>query len=184
MPQDRTARFDAQVAPHLATLLRVAWRLTRNTADAEDLVQETCIAACEHPDAIGGAEHPLRWLLRVLQNRFIDRARRLKRAPHVPLDEADAASPLVSAAPGPEEAVLHSDAQRAIACAFLKLEEMQRTLLVLRMEGYDLAEIEAITGISREVLRARLHRARNSLARHLEQQTGVTSTALLIGSQS
>jgi DNA-directed RNA polymerase specialized sigma24 family protein len=80
--------------------------------------------------------------------------------------------------------MLHSDAQRAIERAFLKLDEVQRTLLVLRIEGYDLGEIESITGINREVLRARLHRARNSLARHLEQQTGATSTAFLIGSNS
>jgi DNA-directed RNA polymerase specialized sigma24 family protein len=57
-------------------------------------------------------------------------------------------------------------------------------LLVLRAEGYDLAEIETITGIGREVLRARLHRARRSLARHLEQQTGATPAALLVRSKS
>jgi RNA polymerase sigma-70 factor (ECF subfamily) len=182
MPDNRTDRFDARVAPHLATLLRVACRLARNRSDAEDLVQETCVAACENPAAFGGADHPVRWLLRVLHNRFIDRTRRQKRSPQVPLDEADAADPLVCARPGPEESMLHSDAQRAIERAFLKLDEMHRTLLVLRIEGYDLGEIESITGINREVLRARLHRARNSLARHLEQQTGATSTALLIGS--
>jgi len=184
MPDTTTARFDAQVAPHLATLLRVAYRLVRNRADAEDLVQETCVADCENRGSFGGVDHPVRWLLRVLHNRFIDRARRGKRSQLVPLDEADAAHPLVAAEPGPEESMLHVDAQRAIERAFLQLEETQRTLLVLRIEGYDLGEIESITGIHREVLRARLHRARNSLARHLEQQTGATSVALLIGSHS
>jgi RNA polymerase sigma-70 factor (ECF subfamily) len=184
MLHTRTDWFDARVAPHLARLLRVAYRLVRNRSDAEDLVQETCVAACENQAAFGGADHPVRWLLRVLHNRFIDRSRRQKRAPLVALDEADAAHPLVCGQPGPEESMLHSDTQRAIERAFLKLEETQRTLLVLRLEGYDLGEIEAITGIHKEVLRARLHRARNSLARHLEQQTGATSTALLIGSNS
>jgi len=184
MPDTSTDRFDAKVAPHLAMLLRVAYRLVRNRSDAQDLVQETCVAACENPAAFGGADHPVRWLLRVLHNRFIDRTRRRKRSQLVPLHEADATDPLVCGRPGPEESMLHSDAQRAIERAFLQLEEMQRTLLVLRLEGYDLGEIESITGIHREVLRARLHRARNSLARHLEQQTGATSTALLIGSES
>jgi RNA polymerase sigma factor (sigma-70 family) len=184
MPETRTDRFDTLVAPHLETLLRVAYRLVRNRSDAQDLVQETCIAACEHPAEIGGADHPVRWLLRVLHNRFIDRTRHRKRSHLVSLDEADAESPLVCGKPGPEESLLHSDTQRALAHAFLKLEEMQRTLLVLRIEGYDLGEIEAITGIGREVLRARLHRARRSLARHLEQQTGATTVALLIGSKS
>jgi RNA polymerase sigma-70 factor, ECF subfamily len=184
MPDSRPDRFDARVAPHLATLLRVAYRLVRNRPDAEDLVQETCIAACENPAAFGGADHPVRWLVRVLYNRFIDRSRRQKRSHLVPLDEADAAEPLVCGERGPEESMLHTDAERAIERAFLKLDDMQRTLLVLRLEGCDLVEIESITGIQREVLRARLHRARNSLARHLEQQTGATSTAFLIGSHS
>ncbi len=71
MSDNRTDQFDARVAPHLATLLRVAYRLVRNRSDAEDLVQETCVAACENPTAFGGADHPVRWLLRVLHNRFI-----------------------------------------------------------------------------------------------------------------
>lgn len=180
----RTDRFDALVAPHLATLLRVAYRLVRNRSDAEDLVQETCVAACENQEVLGGVDHPVRWLLRVLHNCFIDRTRRQKRSQLVPLDEVDAAAPLICSRPGPEEAMLHSDAQRAIERAFLQLEETQRTLLVLRLEGYDLGEIESITGIHRQVLRARLHRARSSLARHLEQQTGATSSGFLIGSKS
>jgi len=184
MPDTRTDRFDTRVAPHLETLLRVAYRLVRNRSDAQDLVQETCVAACENPAAFGSADHPVRWLLRVLHNRFIDRTRRQKRSQLVPLDEADAADPLVCGRPGPEQSLLYSDAQRAVARAFLKLDETQRTLLVLRIEGYDLGEIQDITGIQREVLRARLHRARGSLARHLEQQTGASSVALLFGSQS
>jgi RNA polymerase sigma-70 factor (ECF subfamily) len=184
MPDPRTDRFDALVAPHLETLLRVAYRLVRNQSDAQDLVQETCIAACEHPADIGSADHPERWLLRVLHNRFIDRTRHRKRSPLVTIEEADSENPLICGKPGPEESLLHSDTQQALARAFLKLEESQRTLLVLRIEGYDLGEIESITGIGREVLRARLHRARRSLARHLEQQTGATSVALLIGSNS
>jgi DNA-directed RNA polymerase specialized sigma24 family protein len=47
-------------------------------------------------------------------------------------------------------------------------------LLGLRIEGYDLPEIEAITGIDRKVLSKRLQRARQSLARHLIDQTQAT----------
>jgi RNA polymerase sigma factor (sigma-70 family) len=184
MPDSRTERFDALVAPHLGTLLRVAYRLVRNASDAQDLVQETCIAACENPAGLEAADHPVRWLLRVLHNRFIDRTRSRKRTQLVELHEADAESPLVCAGPGPEDAMLRTDAERALVRAYLMLEDAQRTLLVLRAEGYDLAEIETITGIGREVLRARLHRARRSLARHLEQQTGATPAALLVGSKS
>jgi RNA polymerase sigma-70 factor (ECF subfamily) len=178
MPETGTDRFDALVAPHLGTLYRVAWRLTRNAADAQDLVQDTCIAACEHGAAVGTADHPVRWLLRVLHNRFIDRARHRQRSTLVTLDEADAAAPLVSDAPGPEELQQQADAERGLQSAYLRLENDQRTLLVLRAEGYDLTEIEVITGIHKEVLRARLHRARRSLARHLDQQAGAAPAEL------
>jgi len=181
MPESRTDRFDKLVARHLDTLLRVAFRLVRNAADAQDLVQDTCIAACEHPTDVGAADHPVRWLLRVLHNRFIDRARQQRRSPLVDLDEADRNSPLVCDAPGPEESLLRSDGERALESAYLKLEDAQRTLLVLRAEGYDLTEIESITGIPKEVLRARLHRARRSLARHLEQQEPTMPTMLWAG---
>lgn len=183
MPDFRTDRFDRLVAPHLGTLLRVAYRLVRNASDAQDLVQDTCIAACEHPADVGAADQPLRWLLRVLHNRFIDRTRHQKRSRLIGLDEADASSPLICDAPGPEEALLRTDAEQALEAAYLKLEDMQRTLLVLRAEGYDLTEIEAITGVHREVLRARLHRARRSLARHLAQQAA-TPPALRLRSES
>ena len=48
MPKSATEQFDPLVAPHLGVLFRVAYRLLRNTADAQDLVQDTCIAACEN----------------------------------------------------------------------------------------------------------------------------------------
>lgn len=168
MPESRTDRFDRLVAPHLDTLLRVAFRLVRNAADAEDLVQDTCIVACEHPADVDAARHPVRWLLRVLHNRFLDGARQRRRRPLVAIQDADRESPLICGKPGPEESLLRSESERALESAYLKLENMQRTLLVLRAEGYELSEIESITGIPREVLRARLHRARRSLARHLD----------------
>lgn len=163
MGDSRTVRFDTLVAPHLAMLLRVAYRLTRDRNDAQDLVQDMCIAACENPADVSAANHPQRWLLRVLHNRFIDCARHQKRSPFISIDEADAASPLVYDRPGPEESLQQADAERPLERAYLKLENDQRTLLVLRAEGYDLTEIESITGIAKDVLRARLHRARRSL---------------------
>jgi len=184
MPDPATDQFDQLVAPHLRMLLRVAYRLVRNSSDAQDLVQETCIAVCENPAGIGAAEYPVRWLLNVLNRRFIDRGRRQKRSPLVRLEEAEAAAPLVCGLPGPEESLLRLDAEGALVRAYLKLEDDQRTLLVLRAEGHDLTEIEAITGLPKEVLRARLHRARRSLARHLDELSGESQTALRGGRRS
>lgn len=173
MPEPRTIRFDTLVAPHMDMLLRVAHRLTRNPQDAQDLVQDTCVAACEHPADLEASAHPVRWLLRVLHNRFIDLARRHRRNPLVALEDVDD-RPLASDLPGPHQMQEQADDERAFMRAFLKLDAVQRTLLTLRAEGHDLAEIEAVTGIDREVLRGRLHRARRGLARYLTDRDAWT----------
>ena len=89
-----------------------------------------------------------------------------------------------SDAPGPEELLQQADGEQALERAFLQLDPAQRTLLVLRAEGHDLAAIEAITGIGREVLRARLHRARRSLAQRLNEQKGAADSAIRAGSRT
>jgi RNA polymerase sigma-70 factor (ECF subfamily) len=170
MHKHSTQQFDARVVPHLPVLFRVAYRLVRNTADAQDLVQDTCIAACENPAHVDAAQHPLRWLLRVLHNRFIDGARRRRRTPVLALAEVGGVTHIASSEPDPEASLAQDQGEHALHQAFLQLDPTQRTLLSLRAEGHDLAEIEAITGIGREVLRARLHRARRSLAQHLNTQ--------------
>jgi RNA polymerase sigma-70 factor (ECF subfamily) len=165
-----SAQFDALVTPHLTLLYRVAYRLFRNSPDAHDLVQDTCIAACENLRELQGVDRPERWLLRVLQNRFINVAKRRRRSPLVPLEDRPDVAHFASNDPGPEDLLQQGDAARELERAFLQLEAMQRTLLCLRAEGYGLTEIESITGVGKEVLRARLHRARRSLAQHLEQR--------------
>lgn len=184
MAGERLRQFDTLVAPHLERLFRVAHRLTGNTADARDLVQDTCVAACERLADLAGTTHPVRWLLRVQHNRFIDGARRRKRALVFTLDLSARAGSLPSNEPGPDDLLQQAQAEMALEHAFRKLDDTQRTLLSLRAEGYDLTEIEAITGIGKEVLRARLHRARNSLAQRLEEQNQAPARPARIGSGS
>jgi DNA-directed RNA polymerase specialized sigma24 family protein len=84
----------------------------------------------------------------------------------------DPTESLPSRKPGPDELAETDESERSLDAAWLKLERKQRVLLSLRAEGYGLEDIEAITGISRRVLRARLHRARLSLARYLQDAEG------------
>ena len=168
MTEARLKRFRSMVEPRLNTLYRTAKRLTGNRLDAEDLVQDTCLKAWEQlppPRESGSLDH---WLLRVLYHRFIDETRRKKRAPVQALNGAeDPTEHLPSANPGPEEQAEQAASERAFDTAWLRLERSQRVLLSLRAEGYAIEEIAMITGIGRDVLRARLHRARRSLARQL-----------------
>jgi RNA polymerase sigma-70 factor, ECF subfamily len=183
MQESTSSPFDALVAPHLETLFRVAYRFVRNTPDAQDLVQDTCVAACANLVELAAADSPLRWLLRVQRNRFIDGKRRRQRSPVVPEEDADEVASLPGDGPDPEELMQQAQDEQLLEHAFLQLNESQRTLLSLRAEGYDLPEIAAITGIDQSALSARLHRARITLAQRLVEQKGMTSSGRRAGGQ-
>jgi RNA polymerase sigma factor (sigma-70 family) len=183
MQKSTQKQFDALVVPHLETLFRMAYRLVRNTADAQDLAQDTCVAACGSLDAITAADSPLRWLLRVQHNRFIDAHRRRNRAPIATMREPDVET-LISELPDPEQLLQQFQSEQVLEQAFLRLDEMQRTVLSLRAEGYELPEIEAITGIDRNVLSARLHRARLRLAHLVNDMNREAEKIRHIGSRS
>lgn len=177
-------QFRTVVAPHMDVLFRVAYRLLRNTPDAQDLVQDTCAAACGRIDEVARTDSPLRWLLTVLHNRFIDGQRRQRRSPIVAADEADGVDQLASRDFDPAELAQQYQDEHALEKAFLKLSDTQRTLLSLRAEGYDLPDIESITGINRKVLSARLNRARVSLAQRLMEQKSEALNIRRIGRTS
>jgi RNA polymerase sigma-70 factor (ECF subfamily) len=161
----------------------MAYRLVRNTADAQDLVQDTCVAACGNLQALATADSPLRWLLRVQHNRFIDMHRRRGRSPVKAGEEPEVAT-LISDLPDPEQLLQQFQSEQLLEQAFLRLDDMQRTVLALRAEGYELPEIEAITGIDRNVLSARLHRARLRLAQLVNDMNREAGQIRHIGSRS
>lgn len=177
-------QFRKFVAPHLQALFRVAYRLLRNIPDAQDLVQDTCAAACGRMQDVAKADSPLRWLLTVLHNRFIDGRRRQRRSPFVAAAEADDLEQLPGQEFDPADLAQQFQDEHALEQAFLKLTDSQRTLLSLRAEGYELPEIEAITGIDRKVLSARLNRARVMLAQRLVEQKREVVSIRRIGSKS
>lgn len=177
-------QFRTIVAPHIAALFRVAYRLLRNTPDAQDLVQDTCAAACGRLQEVANADSPLRWLLTVLHNRFIDGQRRHRRSPIVAVAEPEDIEQLPGQGFDPADLAQQFQDEHALEQAFLRLTDTQRTLLSLRAEGYELPEIEAITGIDRKVLSARLNRARVTLAQRLMEQKREVVSIRRIGSKS
>lgn len=166
MPGIDHKRFSALIEPHLDALFRAAYRLTRNRADAEDLVQATCVRACER---LAELREPVKgWLLRVMHNLFVDGTRRARVSPiDAGIDMDMAAS--ACAGPTPEESLAVRQRVAQLEQAWLRLEQGQRALLGLRAEGYSLAEISSITGIAMDALTMRLYRARQNLTRCLQQ---------------
>jgi RNA polymerase sigma factor (sigma-70 family) len=164
-------RFTGLIEPHLEALFRTAYRLARNRADAEDLVQETCVRAYVRLGELRESEPVKAWLLRVLHNLFLDGARRARRSPIARTeDSTELAHSTASPDPTPEESAYTAQREQRLHLAWLALDRGHRALLALRAEGYTVDEIAEITGIAPDALTMRLYRARQSLARHLDEQ--------------
>lgn len=163
-------RFKGLIEPHLDALFRAAFRLTRHRADAEDLVQETCVRAYLRVGELRESLPVKAWLLRVLHNVFVDGVRRWRRSPvAIAGDDGELASSACSE-PNPEERVGLAEREEQLQRAWSKLDRGHRALLAVRAEGYTPQEIAEITGLDVEALNARLYRARVSLARHLQEE--------------
>ena len=176
---ERDRRFEALIEPHFDALYRAAMRLTRSHADAEDIVQEVITRALGELERLATLDSPGAWLQRVQYRLFVDQARRRARSPVVatadPLDPGQYAS----AAPGPDELTEEIERRQQLARVWGRLERKERALLGLHAEGYSLAELAEITGVSRNAVGVRLHRARARLARLLKNDS--TGALKLVG---
>jgi RNA polymerase sigma factor (sigma-70 family) len=160
------------------TVYRVAYRLTGDRHDAEDLVQDVCERALRKAPEFAAAEDCRRWLLRVLYNRFVDGARHRRRSPIVASPSGFELSPTAGVAAAhsktdaadPADLAVQAEEEAVLACAWARLEPDQQMLLLLRAEGHELGEIARITDIDKPALSSRLHRARASLAKYLEEE--------------
>jgi RNA polymerase sigma-70 factor (ECF subfamily) len=156
--------------PHLKALYRLAYRLTGNGADAEDLLQDVLVKLYRKIDDLRGIEKRRPWLARVLYTQFIDTKRRAARSPlYLAVDNNDEESPVpvdMSSAPfnEPEAAVIRHVDQQALIKALDRLSEDHRMIIMLSdVEGYTFSEMETILGCPQGTLKSRLHRARARL---------------------
>lgn len=164
--RQRTAdRFEAIVRPEFDALYRAAMRLTRSREDAEDLVQDVLLRAYPELDRLAALESPRGWLLRVQYRIFVDGFRRKSRAPFAVAGRAFDADLAACEQPGLEELTEVAQRRAQLARVWNALDRQQRALLALHAEGYSLAELEACTGLSRNAIGVRLHRARARLAK-------------------
>ncbi len=165
-PDDRRARFNAQVLPHLDAAYRLARWLTRSQADAEDLVQESILKAFRAFDALRGSDVKA-WLFAIVRNGHLTGLARRERRALVPLpddDDARDGAALVCGDPGPESASMRRDAERTLAGLLAELAPEHREVLVLReLEELDYRDIAAVTQVPLGTVMSRLARARASL---------------------
>jgi RNA polymerase sigma-70 factor (ECF subfamily) len=177
MPNASHADFAALISPHLEVLYRAAYRLTGRRSDAEDLVQDVCVRAYGKLAELKTLEQPKSWLLRIEYRLFVDGVRRRKRSPlRATAQDLDART--ATDDPSPEEEAEGSLAERRLLAALKSMDKEQRALLSLHVEGYSLDELHALTDLSKDVLKARLYRARVRLGTLLERQAAGPVLAL------
>lgn len=161
VPKDAAAEFEDEAAPHLRSLYATAYRLTRNAADAEDLVQETCLRAFRAWASYTPGTNVRAWLYTILYRARTDALRRRGRTPETVELEGD--GPCV---PPSQDAWAsgHEELDRAL----LALPEVFRSAVILRDVGelsYD--EIAGALRIPIGTVMSRIHRGRAQLRRAL-----------------
>lgn len=167
------ASFDRLVRPHIDRLYRLAWRLSGNRAEAEDLFQEVLVKAWLGLDDLADIDEPGPWLSRVMYNLFVDDRRRYARQRLVVVDESALGKEGFAGVPGDDDPAAASDGAQVaerLEAAIGELNENHRIVLLLHdADGYKLTEIQELTGTPVGTIKSRLHRARARLREILEQ---------------
>ncbi|MHB1536015.1 MAG: sigma-70 family RNA polymerase sigma factor [Acidimicrobiales bacterium] len=173
------ARFAEQAMEHMGSLYSAALRMTRNPADAEDLVQETYLKAYRGFGSFQQDTNLKAWLYRILTNTFINTYRAKKRRPEqTELDDVEdlylyrrlGGLEAVAAGRSAEEEVLEHFTDGDIKAALEALPEQFRIAVLLAdVEGFSYKEIAEILDIPIGTVMSRLHRGRKALQKMLHE---------------
>lgn len=169
------ANFEQDAMQYASQLYSAARRMTRNSADAEDVVQETFLKAYRAYGSFTEGTNLKAWLYRILTNTYINKYRKTQRRPHeVELGElqdmylykrlGDASGARVSA----ESQALDLFVDEDIVEALESLPENFRLpVLYADVEGFSYKEIAEILDVPIGTVMSRLHRGRKALQRKL-----------------
>lgn len=174
---DREARFEREVTPLISQLYPAALRMTRNTSDAEDLVQETLTKAYAAFHQFRPGTNLRAWLHRILANTFINSYRKKKREPVQDLgtdfqhEWHVGGDPLLPPARSAEAEALEKLTDSDILQALRELPaEFRAAIYLADVEGYPYREIAEIMDTPIGTVMSRIHRGRarlrERLARH------------------
>jgi RNA polymerase sigma-70 factor (ECF subfamily) len=164
---DRDA-FRVLVERHARPVFRLAFRMTGNEIDAEDMVQETFLKAWKQIGRFDGRAAFGTWLHRICANCALDHIRARKRKQDA-LTGDDALAHIATGAPSPERLALSSQVTAILGVAFDELSEMERAAFVLRhYEGLSIEEISATLGVQPGAAKHSVFRAVQKLRRALE----------------
>ncbi|HEV2993134.1 MAG TPA: sigma-70 family RNA polymerase sigma factor [Acidimicrobiia bacterium] len=173
------AQFPELAMPYMDALYSAALRMTRNPADAEDLVQETYLRAYRGFGGFKEGTNLKAWLYKILTNTFINTYRARKRRPEeTDLDEAEDFSlyrrlgglEAAAADRTPETEVLEAMPEAVVKEALESLpEQFRMAVLLADVEGFSYKEIAEIMDVPIGTVMSRLHRGRKQLQSRLWQ---------------
>jgi len=159
--------YNRLVLHYQEAVYNVAYRIMSDPPSAEDVAQETFMAAYKALHRFRGGNFKA-WLLRIATNRCYDELRRHKRRPQSSLDELtednESFAFMRSPEKGPEGQQQQLEMMQAIEQCLNGLSDDQRVTAVLcDVEGYDYNEIAEITAVSLGTVKSRMNRARRKL---------------------
>jgi RNA polymerase sigma-70 factor (ECF subfamily) len=172
---ERTARFEQDALPYLDQLYAAGLRMTRNPADAEDLVQETFAKAFAAFHQFRPGTNLKAWLYRILTNTFINNYRKKQRQPQqnpteqiedwqLAAAESHTSSGLRSAEMEALDHLPDSDVKEALQNL---PEDFRMAVYLADVEGFSYKEIADIMETPIGTVMSRLHRGRQGLKKQL-----------------
>ena len=173
--------FADAAMPLMDQLYSAALRMTRNAADAEDLVQETYLKAYRGYERFEEGSNLKAWMYRILTNSYINRYRAKQRRP----DESDLADvedmylyrrlggEQSTVGASAEDAFLSSVTDEQVKSAIEAIPENFRIAVLLAdVEGFAYKEIAEILDVPIGTVMSRIHRGRKALEKQLHEYAG------------
>ena len=185
--------FRPLVERHSRNVFRLAYRLTGNQHDAEEIVQEAFLRAYQKLEQFESRANFGTWVYRIASNDAIDRMRQRRKeearieAPFAANEEGDNRDPLdlvPDCAPTPERLTQSSELRKRMQLALNELTEAERTAFVMRhWEGCGIEEISAALKTSSSATKNTVFRSVQKLRKLLEPHLGLRPHVKAMGSE-
>jgi RNA polymerase sigma-70 factor (ECF subfamily) len=171
---DREA-FRMLVERYSHEMFRLAYRMTGNEADAEDVVQETFLRAFRRIGRFDSRARFSSWLYAIASNHAIDLLRRRKRWRSTGVEPTERQAPLVSDRPDPERTAYGGELLEKVGEAMGALSPRERVAFTLRHhEGMSIREIGRVMGLRQSATKNHIFRAVRKLRARLGPLAGAS----------